>query len=85
MTARASSDVEAHRQADEKGELLQPRTKAVDAVDEQLVEAIIPNTVDLDHADDEGRPTRVSLDGNGDENAIDDEALHVITDYAPAP
>lgn len=36
------------------------------------------DTVDIDHMPD-GRPIRISLDW--DENAIDDEALYVISDY----
>ncbi|MDX2938173.1 DUF6174 domain-containing protein [Streptomyces ipomoeae] len=39
------------------------------------------DTVDIDYAAD-GHPTRISLDW--EKNAIDDEALYVITDYAPA-
>jgi hypothetical protein len=39
------------------------------------------DTVDVDYAAD-GHPTRVSLDW--EENAIDDEAMYVITDYEAA-
>lgn len=38
------------------------------------------DTVDIDRAPD-GRPTRIALDW--DENAIDDEALYVISDHEP--
>jgi hypothetical protein len=39
------------------------------------------DTVDIDYAAD-GHPTRISLDW--EKNAIDDEALYVISGYAPA-